>query len=109
MRENDRFKGRKKPKNQDSHDGKTELEGIIVASEWDEYGNVTEIRIQSTLEDEYIIENRDMFMNMIQCAVRAAGKVKNHKNGSKSIYIKRCTLVGNADDGDLENAVPQTA
>lgn len=109
MREIERLKGRKKVKNQDIRDHKTEVEGIIIASDWDQKGNVTEIRIQTTQEDEYVIENKDMFMNLTQNAVRAAGVIKIHRNGQKSILIKRCALVENSIGADFETVVPQTA
>ncbi|MEE4359399.1 MAG: hypothetical protein V2I97_23205 [Desulfococcaceae bacterium] len=86
----------KKSVNREMRKGKSLVEGIIAAAEWDDEGNVTEIRILTTEEDEYIIENGEMFMDLIRKHVQASGSTHVNKNGSKSIEIKKCSLVDNA-------------
>ena len=89
-----------KGKDRDFREMKTVLEGVIVAADWDHHGNVLEIRLLSTDEDEYQIENPEMFMDLLQKSVRVSGVVEEDRHGVKIIHIKKCIVLENHYGGE---------
>ena len=72
---------------------KTTIQGIITASDWDEDGNIIAIKVLTTDESEYFIENGEMFMDLVQKSVEASGVIRETKRGTKSIQIKKCNVL----------------
>ncbi len=93
-----------KEKDRKTRETKTTVEGIIAASDWDENGNVTDIMILSADEEEYHIENGDLFLNLIRNTVEACGIVRQHRNGTRSIHIRKCSVLKNEFEDDLSVA-----
>ncbi|QTA82596.1 Uncharacterized protein dnl_49740 [Desulfonema limicola] len=93
--------GGRRLKKQDSRETHSLIEGIITASDWDNDGNVIEIRLQTTDEDEYLIVNGELFTGLIRKYVLVSGIIKIQRNGSKTIHIKKCTILESQQDGEL--------
>jgi hypothetical protein len=74
---------------------KTVVEGIITAGDWDDDGTIRAIRILTTDEDEYLVENGDLFMNLMQKSVQASGITRMNKYGQKTIHIKKISVLEN--------------
>lgn len=82
-----------KDKSRDVREMKTVVEGIFVAADWDHQGNVVEIELLSTDEDEYRIENPEMFMDLLQKRVRVSGVVRGDRRGGKVIHVRKCIVM----------------
>lgn len=80
---------------------KTVVEGIITAGDWDDDGTIRAIRILTTDEDEYLVENGDLFMNLMQKSVQASGITHMNKYGEKTIHIKKISVLGNEFGEDI--------
>lgn len=86
---------------------KVSISGILAASEWDDNGNPIEIKLLSTDDREYAVENSAMFLNMLRKYVEATGIVRDRKHGVKTMEIKRCTVLDDdspkdpSDDSDV--------
>lgn len=78
--------------NPDFRKGKMTIDGILTASEWDESGNATDIKLLTFDDDEYRIENGKPFLNMIKQPVRVAGIVRINVTGLKTIKITTCSI-----------------
>lgn len=72
---------------------KETIDGILTASDWDESGNVTEIKLLTFDDDEYLIENGDFFLNMVKKSVRVIGSVTQSGAEFKIIKIKKCSIL----------------
>lgn len=71
------------------------LVGIIMPIQWDENDQVTAVALSATDDEEYLIENGDKFIDLVQKCVEASGKVKRDKKSSRSIAIKRFNVIEN--------------
>jgi hypothetical protein len=67
--------------------------GLVTASGWDDHNNVTQLKLFSTDEDEYIIENGISFIGALQKFIYAKGFIKKDIYGGKSIEIKEFKVV----------------
>lgn len=65
------------------------LVGIITPCDWNENGHVCEVSLSATDDEEYVIENSDRFLNMVQQPIRATGIVKSGKKIHRMINIKK--------------------
>ena len=69
------------------------LEGIVTPYAWDENDQVCEVSLSATDDEEYIIENGDRFLDIVQKPIRAVGLVKSGKKTHRTINIKKFELV----------------
>lgn len=65
------------------------LVGVVTPCDWDENGNVSEVSLSATDDEEYVIENSDRFLDFIQTPIRATGLVKFGKKTHRMINIKK--------------------
>ncbi|MFW6372083.1 MAG: hypothetical protein ACOC3W_00150 [Thermodesulfobacteriota bacterium] len=94
-----------KAKDRETRETKSTVEGILAASDWDAAGNIIEIKMLATDEEEYRVENRDAFMNLLQKYIRASGTIHPDRNGVQTIHIRKCTVLetGFEDDTAILN------
>lgn len=69
------------------------LVGIVMPIEWDAHDRVTAVALSATDDEEYLIENGDKFLDLIQKCIEATGKVKRDRKAPRSITIKRFNIV----------------
>mgnify|MGYP000430477329 CR=1 FL=1 len=69
------------------------LVGIVTAFAWDESDRVREVSLSATDDEEYIIENSERFLELIQKPIRAVGEVKIGKKVHRAINIKKYELL----------------
>ena len=69
------------------------LTGIVTPIQWDEFGQVAAVALFATDDEEYLIENGEKFLDMVQKSIEATGRVKRDKKSSKSIFIKRFEIL----------------
>jgi hypothetical protein len=67
--------------------------GLVTASGWDDHNNITQLKLFSTDEDEYIIENGISFIFALKKFIHAKGLIKKDIYGGKSIKIKDFKVV----------------
>ena len=72
------------------------LVGIVTPYAWDESDRVSEVSLSATDDEEYIIENGERFLDLIQKPIRAIGLVKSGKKIHRAIYIKKFEVVDSA-------------
>lgn len=89
-----------KAKERETRETKSVVEGILAASDWDAAGNIIEIKMLATDEEEYCVENRDAFMNLLQKYIRASGTIQSDRNGAKTIHIRKCAVIEKGFDED---------
>jgi hypothetical protein len=65
------------------------LVGIITPCDWDENGDVCRVSLSATDDEEYVIENSDRFIDLVQTSVRATGLVTFGKKTHRMINIKK--------------------
>ena len=73
------------------------IRGLILPSDWDERGNVTEIAISTFSEEEYHVDHDGIGQQLLarlQQKVEASGWVR-HSEGEKWIRIRNYTILGN--------------
>ena len=69
------------------------LVGIVTPFAWDESDQVREVSLSATDDEEYIIENSQRFLDMVQKPIRATGMVKFGKKVHRAINIKKFELL----------------
>ena len=69
------------------------LVGIVTPHEWDENDQVSEVLLSATDDEEYIIENGERFLDLVQQPIRAVGIVKSGKKVHRMINIKKFDLL----------------
>lgn len=74
------------------------LVGIVTPHAWDELDQVSEVSLSATDDEEYIIENSERFLDLVQKPIRAIGLVKIGKKIHRAITIKRFEML---DSGPL--------
>lgn len=74
---------------------KQTLVGIVTPYSWDESDQVSEVSLSATDDEEYVIENSERFLNLVQKPIRAIGLVKSGKKIHRAIDIKRYELLEN--------------
>jgi hypothetical protein len=65
------------------------LVGIVIPCTWDESDQVSEVSLSATDDEEYIIENSERFLDLVQQPIRAIGLVKSGKKMHRAINIKK--------------------
>ena len=73
--------------------GNETLTGIITPVQWDDHGQVTSVALSATDDEEYVIENGEKFIDLIQKSIEATGNVKRDKKAFKSIFIKKFVVL----------------
>jgi hypothetical protein len=76
------------------------LVGIVTPFAWDEGDRVSEVSLSATDDQEYLIENGDRFLDLVQKPIRAKGLVKSGKKIQRTIYIKKFEVVDGASIAD---------
>jgi hypothetical protein len=69
------------------------LVGVITPFAWDENDRVTEVSLSATDDEEYIIENGQRFLELVQKPIRATGIVKSGKKIHRAINIKKFEML----------------
>lgn len=69
------------------------LVGVITPFAWDENDRVTEVSLSATDDEEYIIENGQCFLELIQKPIRATGIVKSGNKIHRAIHIKKFEML----------------
>lgn len=72
------------------------LVGIVTPFAWDENDRVCEVSLSATDDEEYIIENSERFLDLVQKPIRAVGVVKIGKKVHRAINIKKFELLESA-------------
>ncbi|GAB6905065.1 conserved hypothetical protein [Desulfosarcina cetonica] len=72
------------------------LAGIVTPSAWDEADRVLEVSLSATDDEEYVIENSERFLDLVQKPIRAVGMVKVGKKVHRAINIKKYELLDSA-------------
>ena len=73
--------------------GNETLTGIVTPIEWDSSDQVTAVALYATDDEEYVIENGDKFIDLIQKSIEATGMVRRDRKAAKSIMIKRFNML----------------
>ena len=69
------------------------LIGVITPYAWDESDQVLEVSLSATDDEEYLIENSERFLNLLQKPIRAVGLVKKGKKIHRAIKIKKFEML----------------
>ena len=69
------------------------LVGVVTPCNWDENDNVCGVSLSATDDEEYVIENSDRFLALVQKPIRATGVVKRGKKIHRMIHIKKYQLL----------------
>ena len=69
------------------------VKGVIIPAEWDNEGDFTKVSLSAMDDEEYVIENSEKFIDMINQCISATGTIKRDKRSTKSIYIKKYSIL----------------
>ena len=69
------------------------LVGVVIPYAWDESDQIAEVSLSATDDEEYIIENSERFLDLVQKPIRAVGLVKSGKKVQRAINIKKYELL----------------
>jgi len=69
------------------------LVGIITPIEWDDEDQITAVALSATDDEQYWIENGDKFIDLAQKCIEANGKVNRDRKSTRSITIKRFSVI----------------
>jgi environmental stress-induced protein Ves len=73
--------------------GKSEtLTGVVTPVQWDG-DQVTEVALFATDDQEYRIENRTKFFDLVQESIEATGNVQRTKKSFRTINIKKYRIL----------------
>ena len=78
------------------------ITGIILATQWDNVGNVTGVSLYTDQEEIYIIAQSKRIMeliSLIQTRVRVQGKLKQDPDGNKTVYVKTVNALEKENQG----------
>ena len=70
------------------------LTGIITPVKW-ENDRITEVALSATDDEEYLIENGEKFIDLVQTCIEATGCIKRARKSARSISIKRFNIIEN--------------
>ena len=65
------------------------LMGVVIPYAWDENGNVSNVSLSATDDEEYVIENSFGFLDLLQQPIQATGIVKSGKKVHRMINVKK--------------------
>lgn len=71
------------------------IRGIITASAWDKNDCVTAITLSATDDEEYLIENSEEFIDLVQMSIEATGFVKQIQKNLKTFFIQNYDIIEN--------------
>ena len=74
------------------------ITGMILASQWDESGNIIGVSVYTDREEIYVVDQNKRvkeLLSLIQTKVRVEGKVKEGLDGNKLIYVKTVKTIEN--------------
>ncbi|RPI71376.1 MAG: hypothetical protein EHM45_23630 [Desulfobacteraceae bacterium] len=80
------------PKKKRARESET-LIGIVTPVQWDQEDRVTAVALCATDDEQYLIENSDQFINLIQKSIQATGVVKREPKTTKSIAIRQFCIL----------------
>ena len=69
------------------------VKGVIIPSEWDNAGDFTKVSLSAIDDEEYLIENGEKFIELINQCISATGTIKKDKRSSKTIHIKKYSVL----------------
>jgi len=69
------------------------LIGIVTPVQWNEDDRVISVALCATDDEQYIIQNGEKFISLIQKSIQATGTVKREQNSPKFISIKRFNIL----------------
>lgn len=78
-----------------ANSGTETLSGIVTPIEWDDDDQVTAVALSATDDEQYWIENSDKFIDLSQKCIEASGKVNRDRKSTRSISIKRFSVIEN--------------
>jgi hypothetical protein len=71
------------------------LTGVVTPYAWDENGNVSDVSLSATDDEEYVIENGFGFLSLLQQPIQATGIVKSGKKIPRMIDVKKYEVLDN--------------
>gem|GEM_PF-1233602 len=92
-------------KKKTTNDNET-LVGIVTPIQWDEDDRVTAVALSATDDEEYLIENGEKFLDLIQKCIEANGKVKRDKKAARSIPSNDSTSLRVSEISGSRKPVP---
>lgn len=69
------------------------LVGVVTPYAWDEGDQISEVSLSATDDEEYIIENSQRFLDLVQQPIRATGLVKCGKKIHRAINVKKFEIL----------------
>ena len=69
------------------------LVGVITPYSWDEKDRVIEVSLSATDDEEYVIENGQRFLELVQKPIRATGIVTSGKKIHRVIHINKFEML----------------
>lgn len=69
------------------------LVGVITPFAWDENDRVTDVSLSATDDKEYVIENGQRFLELVQKPIRATGIIKSGKKFHRAIHIQKFEML----------------
>ena len=69
------------------------LVGIVTPCAWDESDRVSGVSLSATDDEEYVIENGERFMSLLQKQIRAVGLVRKGTALQRAITIKQFEML----------------
>ncbi len=80
------------PKKKKARENET-LVGIVTPVQWDEDDRVTAVALCATDDEQYLIENGEQFLDLIQKSIQATGVVSRDVKPSRSITIREFCIL----------------
>jgi hypothetical protein len=69
------------------------VKGVIIPSGWNSSGDFTKVSLSAIDDEEYLIENGEKFIELINQCISATGVVQKDKRSTKTIRIKKFSVV----------------
>lgn len=70
-----------------------EITGIITPAEWDEFDRVTAVKICATDDEDYLVENSETLLGLVQCSIQASGMISQPKNELRKILVHKFAVI----------------
>lgn len=74
------------------------VKGVIIPSGWGNSGDFTKVSLSAIDDEEYLIENGEKFIELINQCISATGVVRKDKRSTKTIHIKKFSVVNDLTD-----------
>lgn len=69
------------------------LVGVVTPYDWDENDHISQVSISATDDEEYLVENSERFISLVQKLIRATGIVTYGKKTHRMINIKKFQML----------------